>query len=62
MKRQELKNKSRDELTKELDEKRIILRDMRFGLAGSKSKNVKEQKMVKKDIARILTAINLISD
>ena len=42
---------------KELNEKRLSLRDKRFGRAGSKDKNVKEQKMIKKDIARIHTLL-----
>jgi ribosomal protein L29 len=53
---------SESDLMKELSEKRLKLRDIRFGIAGSKSKNVKEQKMIKKDVARILTKINLISN
>ncbi|MEK7116988.1 MAG: 50S ribosomal protein L29 [Patescibacteria group bacterium] len=57
MKKESLK-KSRADLIKELDEKRLSLREIRFGLAGSKSKNVKEQKMIKKNIARIETALN----
>lgn len=51
-------NKKKEDLIKELGEKRVVLRDMRFGVAGSKNKNVKEQKAIKKEIARILTAIN----
>ena len=54
--------KSQVNLMEELDKKRLALRDVRFGLAGSKNKNVKEQKMIKKDIARIMTTINLISN
>lgn len=49
--------KSRSELEKELDEKRIKVRDIRFNVAGSKSKNVKEEKAVKKSIAKIKTAL-----
>jgi ribosomal protein L29 len=61
MKKEKLKNNSGD-LMKQLSEKRLHLREIRFGKAGSKSKNVKEQKMIKKDVARILTQINLISN
>jgi len=50
--------KSESDLMKELSEKRLALRELRFGKAGSKNKNVKEQKTIKKDIARILTALN----
>lgn len=49
--------KNKADLARELDEKRISLRDIRFGVAGGKSKNVKEQKMIKKDIARIKTSL-----
>lgn len=45
------------DLTVELEEKRIKLRDLRFGIAGSKSKNVKEMRTIRKEIARILTAL-----
>lgn len=53
----EFSKKTKVDLMKELNEKRLTLRDKRFGIAGSKSKNVKEQKMIKKDIARIHTAL-----
>lgn len=56
--KKELKKKSNTDLTKELDEKRLSLREMRFGVAGSKSKNVKEQRNTKREIARIKTALN----
>ncbi len=51
-------NKKKEDLMKELGEKRVALRDMRFGVAGSKSKNVKEQKTVKREIARIETVLS----
>lgn len=54
----EAAKKKREDLIKELGEKRVSLRDMRFGVAGSKSKNVKEQKTLKREIARIMTALN----
>lgn len=57
MKKKELTKKSEADLEKELSEKRLALRDIRFGLAGSKNKNVKEQKMIRKNIARIMTAL-----
>jgi len=58
MKKKEISKKSKAELEKDLDKNRLTLRDVRFGIAGSKSKNVKEQKTLKKDIARIKTALN----
>lgn len=60
MKKEQTK-KSRVDLMKELNEKRLSLRDIRFGVAGSKSKNVKEQKNIKKNIARIHTALGMIN-
>lgn len=55
--KKQLTKKSRADLLKELDEKLLSLRDLRFGVAGSKNKNVKEQKMIKREIARIKTAL-----
>lgn len=54
----ELLKKSKKDLVNELNEKRVALRDMRFGVAGSKSKNVKEQKNTRREIARIKTVLN----
>ena len=56
--KKDLNKKNKIDLTKELNEKQLSLRDIRFGIAGSKSKNVKEQKMIKKQIAQIKTALN----
>ncbi|KKQ77777.1 MAG: 50S ribosomal protein L29 [Candidatus Zambryskibacteria bacterium RIFCSPLOWO2_01_FULL_39_39] len=55
--KKELVKKSKGDLEKELNEKKLAVHTIRFGMAGSKSKNVKEQKNIKKDIARILTAL-----
>jgi len=52
---------SKIELMKELNEKRLSLHDIRFGIAGSKSKNVKEQKNIKKEIARIHTKLGIMA-
>lgn len=38
--------------------KRDAIRTLRFAASGSKNKNVKEGKMLRKDIARALTALN----
>ncbi len=40
-----------------LGEKRLALRNFRFSVAGSNTRNVKEGKSLKKDIARILTVM-----
>ena len=57
MKAKELQNKNKSDLTKELEEKQLRLRDIRFGMAGTKAKNVKEYANIKKNIARIRTII-----
>lgn len=57
MKFKEIKAKTNEELARMLAEKRESLRAFRFGSAGAKSKNVKEGKATKKDVARILTAL-----
>jgi len=54
----ELTNKTQTDLKKLLNEKREALRVFRFGAAGAKTKNVKEGRAIRKDIARILTAMN----
>lgn len=55
----EFNSKNKDELKKLLAEKRKTLHDFRFAFAGGKVKNVKEGKVARKDIARILTAMTL---
>jgi ribosomal protein L29 len=45
------------DLAKLLKEKREALRSFRFGITGSKTRNVKEGRDVKKTIARILTEV-----
>lgn len=52
---EDFKKKNDKELDKALVEKRIELRDFRFGIAGSKTRDVKTGKNIKKEIARILT-------
>ena len=58
-KKKELNTVSESDMIKNLAEKREALRLFRFGVAGSKVKNVKEGAAIKKDIARILTEISL---
>ena len=58
MKIKEIKSKTLPDLTRLLKEKREALRIFRFGSAGAKAKNVKEGKIIRKDIARILTILN----
>ena len=58
MKSTELKNKDKTTLSDMLAEKREAVRALRFGIAGSKDRNVKATRNLKKDIARILTELN----
>ncbi|PIR72245.1 MAG: 50S ribosomal protein L29 [Candidatus Nealsonbacteria bacterium CG10_big_fil_rev_8_21_14_0_10_36_24] len=57
MKTKELKQKSKDELQKLLQNLREKLRQLRFNLASGKVKNIREIRQIKKDIARILTML-----
>ena len=60
-KMEELNKKTESELKQMLKEKQEALRVFRFALSGSKTKNLKEGKNLKKDIARILTVLNNLS-
>jgi len=55
MKIKELRQKSKSEMQKLLQDSREKLRQLNFDLAGGKVKNVKGIHQAKKDIARILT-------
>ena len=57
-KKDNLSNSSVEELKKQLGKIEEDLRSIKWKAEGSKSKNVKESAMLKKDIARILTFIN----
>lgn len=57
----ELTNKSIKDLIKMRSEKLEALQAFRFGGAGAKVKNVKEGRNLRKDIARIMTAITTSS-
>ncbi len=58
MKAEELKQKSADDLKNLLRETKEKLVQLKFNLASGKVKNVREIRMAKKDIARILTVIS----
>jgi len=58
MKKTSYAGKKTEDLKKTLMEKRKSLRDLNFGTAGSKAKNVKEGRELKKEIARIMTELN----
>ena len=55
MKTETFTKKSDGELVAGIAEKREMLRAFRFGTAGSKSKNVREGREVRRTIARMLT-------
>ncbi len=56
--RKEVKEASSDALKKMLGEKREALKNFRFGVSGSKVKDVKSARTMKRDVARILTKLN----
>ena len=51
----DLKQQSVEELDSSIAEKREALRVFRFGGAGSRSRNVREGRDLRKEIARLLT-------
>jgi len=53
----EFKDKTKKELEKMLDDKQIALKNFRFGISGSKIKNMCEGRNLKKEIAQIMTAL-----
>jgi large subunit ribosomal protein L29 len=55
MKLNELRQKSEKDLKKILEDNQKKLRQLRFDLTAGKVKNVREIRMIKKNIARILT-------
>lgn len=57
MKKTDFKTKSEVELKKALNEKRDSLAKFKFGISGSRTKNVKEGRNTRRDIARILTSL-----
>lgn len=56
--KKEIKSVSQAELIKETANKREELRKFRFGSTGSKVKDVKLGRTIRKDIARMLTELN----
>ncbi|HEY4504059.1 MAG TPA: 50S ribosomal protein L29 [Candidatus Paceibacterota bacterium] len=55
----EYKDKTAGDLTKLMAEKREQIRGFRFGSTGSKIKNVKLGRTLRKDIARIMTELSI---
>lgn len=62
MKKEEIKTKSNDDLKKLLQDEKEKLRQLRFDLAAGKVKNIREIRLMKKEVARILTKINKKED
>jgi len=60
MKKTIYKGKNEKDLAKVLYEQREILSKFRFGTAGSRTRNVKEGRAARKEIARIMTELNAI--
>lgn len=54
----DIKKTSDKDLAQTLKEKQAKLKDFRFGVAGSKVRNVREGRALRRDIARILTESN----
>jgi large subunit ribosomal protein L29 len=57
MKISEVSQKDKKELNRMLIEKKEELHNLRFDLVSGKTKNIAEIRRIKKDIARIFTAI-----
>jgi ribosomal protein L29 len=55
----EYKDKTLKDLMKLITEKREAIRHFRFGSTGSKTKNVKLGRTLRKDIARIMTELTI---
>ena len=55
----EYKDKTPKDLAKLIAEKREAIRNFRFGSTGSKIKNVKLGRTLKKEIAQIMTELTL---
>lgn len=53
----DLKKYSIENLHKDIAEKRETLRKFRFGSAGSRSRNTREGRGLRRDIARMLTEL-----
>ncbi|MFH1030891.1 MAG: 50S ribosomal protein L29 [bacterium] len=58
MKILELKGKSKKEMENFLAEKRAQLTELKFKVATDSLKDMRELRVIKKDIARLLTALN----
>ena len=59
MRIKELREKSEGELRKLLEEKKEAVRKIRFDIASKQVKNHREMRNAKRDIARMLTILNI---
>ena len=58
---QELKKKSREELTEQLQAQRGELQELQVQVALGKTKDVRAVHKLRKDVARTLTALSLLN-
>lgn len=54
----DIKKLATEEILKEVLAKREALRSFRFGGAGGRAKNVREGRMLRRDVARMLTEVS----
>lgn len=54
----EYKNKTEKEIIGLLNDKREALRNYRFAISGSKTRNVREGRNTRKEIARLMTELS----
>ena len=59
MKMKDITNKTAADLAKLIAEKREALRVFRFGAASTKVKNVKAGRVIRKDIAQLMTVLSV---
>jgi len=53
----DLNKKTENEIQKEIKDKKAEIRQFRFDLSGSKTRNVKLGKSLRKDVARLATEL-----
>jgi ribosomal protein L29 len=58
----DLRKKNKGEISKMVDEKKAALSNFKFGVIGGKTKNVKEGKNLRKEIAQLLTVVKEIEE
>jgi large subunit ribosomal protein L29 len=54
----DFKKYTNEDLAKEIAEKREALRNFRFGSAGSRTRNTREGRTLRRDIARLMTELS----